>query len=84
MLVAINECVLLVISYSFGVVNWTESELKEMDIGVRKLLNMCRMLEIRSDVDRIYIPRNQGGCGLISIWDACKSKIKIWILLILN
>ena len=58
---AINEVVIPVISYSFGVVYWLESDLKEMDVKIRKLLNIYRAFEIKSDVDRIYIPREIGG-----------------------
>ena len=70
---AINESVLPVISYSFGIINWLESDLKGMDVNIRKMLNMYKMLELKSDVDRLYIPRTGGGRGLTSVWDAFKS-----------
>lgn len=75
LLLAINECVLPVISYSFGVINWLEGELKGLDIGVRKLLHMHRVITIKSDVDRLYVPRSSGGRGLISVWDSFKSSM---------
>ena len=31
---------------------------------------MYRAFELKSDVDRLYLPREQGGRGLISVWDA--------------
>lgn len=70
---AINEYVTPVLSYTFGIVNWTEQDIKDADILVRKKLNMCRMFEIRSDVDRLYIPRKMGGRGLVSVWDSFKT-----------
>ena len=73
--VAINESVMPVISYSFGVVYWLESDLKELDIKVRKLLNMYRVFEIKSDIDRLYAPRAIGGRGLQSIWDVYQATI---------
>ena len=73
--VAINECVVPVISYSFGVVYWLESDLKEVDIKIRKMLNLYRAFELKSDVDRLYIPRSAGGRGLQSVWDVYKSSI---------
>ena len=69
---AINEYANPVIAYTFGIVNWTEQDIKDADILVRKSLNMHRMFEIRGDVDRLYIPRHMGGRGLISIWDSFK------------
>ena len=72
---AINECVIPIISYSFGVVYWLESDLKGMDVKIRKLLNIYRAFEIKSDVDRIYVPREIGGRGLQSVWDVYKTSI---------
>ena len=69
---AINEYAIPVLSYTFGIVNWTEHDIKNADILVRKTLNMNRMFEVKSDVDRLYVPRKMGGRGLISIWDCFK------------
>ena len=70
---AINESILPLITYSFGIINWNEDELKGIDIQIRKLLNMYRAFEIKSDVDRLYLPRECGGRGLISVWDSFQS-----------
>ena len=70
---AINEYANPVMAYTFGIVNWTEQDIKDVDILVRKSLNMHRMFEIRSDVDRLYTPRQMGGRGLVSVWDSFKS-----------
>ena len=70
---AINECILPLISYSFGVVQWTEDELKSYDILARKMLHMYRAFERNSDIDRLYLPREKGGRGLISVWDTFQS-----------
>ena len=67
---AINESVLPLITYTYGIINWTEGELKGQDIQVRKMLNMYRAFELKSDVDRLYLPRDMGGRGLIAIWDS--------------
>ena len=75
MFLAINECVLPAISYSFGIINWPESELKDLDVRIRKLLNMYKMLEIKSDVDRLYVPRVSGGRGLQSVWDLYQTSV---------
>ena len=34
---------------------------------------MYRVSELKSDVDRLYLPREMGGRGLISVWDSFQS-----------
>ena len=58
---AINESILPLITYSFGVVHWNEEEVKGFDVQIRKMLNMYRVHELKSDVDRLYLPRETGG-----------------------
>ena len=67
---AINESILPLISYSFGIVNWREDELKAYDTQIRKMLHMYNAFQLKSDVDRLYLPRDKGGRGLISVWDS--------------
>ena len=74
-IVAINECVLPIITYSFGILNWLESDLKGFNVQMRKLMNMYQISSINSDVDRLYVPRKSGGRGLMSVWDAFKAII---------
>ena len=37
------------------------------------MLNMYGAFEVKSDIDRLYLPRERGGRGLISIWDSFQS-----------
>ena len=64
---AINSICVGVLSYSFGVINWTKVELEEMDIRVRKEMTMNKAFNKHSDTDRLYLARNRGGKGLICI-----------------
>ena len=68
---AFNSICIGVLSYSFGVINWTKVELEEMDIRVRKEMTMNKAFNKHSDIDRLYLPRNRGGRGLICIKDFC-------------
>ena len=68
-MIAIGEYATPVLSYTFGIFNWTEEEIKNIDILVRKSLNLFRMFPIKSDIDRLYTPRSMGGRGLASICD---------------
>ena len=62
---AINSLAVPVVIYSFNIVNWNPSELRKLDTKIRKRFTCHRMIHPKSDVDRIYVPRNQGGRGMI-------------------
>ena len=47
--------------YSAAFLNWTKAELEEMDRRTRKLLTMHNGLHPKSNVDRLYVPRREGG-----------------------
>ncbi|KAL1449546.1 hypothetical protein WDU94_002041 [Cyamophila willieti] len=67
---AANSLAVPVIDYSFGIIEWTQEELRKLDTKTRKCLTMNQMLHPRSDVSRLYIPRRNGGRGLRNIFDA--------------
>ena len=48
------------------------SRTKELDRKTRNLLTMHKELYPKSDVDRLYVSRKEGGRGLVS----CESTIK--------
>ena len=53
-----------VLSYTGGVIEWTQSETSELDRRTRKTLNMYKGLHPRADIHRLYLPRQKGGRGL--------------------
>ena len=52
--------------YGAGVLKWRFDELKELDRKSRKLLTMHKGLQPKSDVDRLYVSRKEGGRRLVS------------------
>ena len=64
---AINSLAVPVVVYSFNIVNWNHSELRKLDAKSRKRFTCHRMHHPKSDVDRLYVPRNQGGRGMIQL-----------------
>ncbi|XP_044754301.1 uncharacterized protein LOC123313441 [Coccinella septempunctata] len=64
---SINIWALPCISYSFGVVRWTSTELQAVDVQTRKLLTRFGVHHPHSSVSRLYIPRQDGGRGLQNI-----------------
>ncbi|KAL1448063.1 hypothetical protein WDU94_010922 [Cyamophila willieti] len=58
---AINSLAVPVIQYSYGIIKWTLAELRKMDTKTRKQMTIHGALHPRADVDRLYIPRKNGG-----------------------
>ena len=56
-----------VLRYSFGIVNWHQEELQKLDRKTRKILTIHGQHHPKEDVDRLYVPRKQGGRGLMQL-----------------
>ena len=52
--------------YGAGTIKWNKEELQEIDRKSRKIVTMNKELHPRSDVARIYVPREKRGRGLIN------------------
>ena len=72
----VNTWAVSLIRYSTVFVSWRKSELQAIDRKTRKLFTMYGALHPKSDVDRLYIPKNEGGRGLISIEDCVELAIR--------
>ena len=57
----INSRAVTVIRYKAGLIEWTQDELRTIDRKTRKIMTMHRVLHPQADVDRLYIPRSNGG-----------------------
>ena len=65
----VNTWAVSLLRYSTAFVSWRKSQLQAIDRRTRKLFTIYGGLHPKSDVDRLYIPRKEGGGGLISIED---------------
>lgn len=72
---AINAWAMPKIMYTFGVVKWSDTDLDALDRRVRTLLTKYRAHHPKSSTCRLYLPRNKGGRGLLSLKTACKNEI---------
>ena len=72
----INTWVVPLVRYSGPFLKWTRDELKQMDQRTRKLMTMHKALHPRDDVDRLYVPRKEGGRGLTRIEDSVDESIQ--------
>ena len=59
-----------VVRYSFGTVNQHQEELQKLDWKTRKLLTIHGQPHPKADVDRLYVPRKQGGRALMQLEEA--------------
>ena len=64
---AINSWAIPVIRYTAGIVDWTQAELEDLDRKTRKLMTANHALHPQCDVDRLYMPRQTGGRGLLQV-----------------
>ena len=72
----INTWAVGVVRCSAGVVDWTMEKMTSMDRRTRKILAMNGCLHTRSNVARLYLPRKEGGRGLIGIEENVRKERK--------
>ena len=64
---AMNILEISVVTYGFSVLNWNLEEIKRIDRKIRKLMTL------KADVSRMYIPRKEGGRGMTNLEMAYKT-----------
>ena len=64
---AINTLAVPVILYSYRVTDWKLDEIQDLDRMTMKQLCMNRMLAKKADVDRIYLPCQEGGRSFVNL-----------------
>ncbi|XP_064072076.1 uncharacterized protein LOC113393371 [Vanessa tameamea] len=64
---AINSYAIPVLTYSFGIINWSQCELHNLQRMINTTLTAHRKHHPRSCVQRMTLPRGEGGRGLIDI-----------------
>lgn len=64
---AINTYACTALTYSFGVVKWTKTDIENLQRKMRTLLTKAQKHHPKSAVERTTLPRSLGGRGLIDI-----------------
>ena len=67
--IADNSFALPIITPTIGILNWMKDDIKSLDLAMRKLLTMNGAFHQSSDVNRLYVKRAEGDCGLKNIKD---------------
>ena len=65
----INTWAVSLLRYSAAFLDWTKFEMEQLDRQTRKLMTMHNALHPKSNVDRLYLPRKDGGRGLLGVED---------------
>ena len=66
---AISSFAVPVLRYCFGIIHWTDTELKQVDRKVRKILTNFKFHHPLSDVNNIHLSREKGGRNIPKIAD---------------
>ncbi|KAI5731448.1 hypothetical protein M8J77_010139 [Diaphorina citri] len=72
---AINTLAIPILTYSFGIIQWTETDIENIMRKTRVELTRQRKLHPKSSTIRISLPRNEGGRGLIDIKNLCSKQL---------
>ena len=72
----ITTWAVLLVRYLRLFLMWTRDELKQMVQRTRKLMALHKSLNPRDHVDRLYVPRKEGGRGLAKIEDSVDASIQ--------
>ena len=74
----VNTCAVPLLRYSAAFISWRKCDLQAIDIDrkTRKLIALYGGLHPKSDVDRFYVPRKDGGRGLIAIEDCVELAVR--------
>ncbi|KAL1447199.1 hypothetical protein WDU94_005635 [Cyamophila willieti] len=72
----INTWCIPILTYSFGVVPWTKTDLQDLDRRTRVLMTQYRMHHPKACTERLYLPRKRGGQGLINLEKQANRQIK--------
>ena len=75
---AINTYAIPVLTYSFGVIEWNNTELENLERQIRVKMTRNRILHPKSAIERLILPRNEGGRGILNLkWSRDKQVANI-------
>ena len=72
----VNTWAVSILRYSAPFIFWRKCELQAVDRKTRRLFTIYGGLHPKFDVDRLYIPRRDGGRGLKAIEDCVELAVR--------
>ncbi|XP_060530462.1 uncharacterized protein LOC132704469 [Cylas formicarius] len=76
MATAINSYAVPAVAYSFGIVDWTSTELDDLNRTLRTSLTKFRAHHPRAGRERVHLPRNIGGRGFSDLRICHKTQVE--------
>ncbi|XP_044745048.1 uncharacterized protein LOC123306912 [Coccinella septempunctata] len=77
-IMAINIWAIPAFTYTAGILSWPKTDLQQMDRKIRTTMTQFGLLHPNSAIERLYLPRREGGRGLSSIENTCwKEQVNI-------
>ena len=64
---ATNSLCVPIVSFGFGIIPWTVREIQHFDVLTRRVMRATCNHHPRSAVERLYLPRSEGGRGLVNV-----------------
>lgn len=64
---AINTFAIPILTYTFGVIRWTSTDLQNIGIKIRTTLTKYRLHHPKSSIQRVHLPRDRGGRGIVNV-----------------
>lgn len=64
---AINTFAIPILTYTFGIVKWSETDIEEIQRKIRVKLTAARMHHPKSAIERTILKREEGGRGILDI-----------------
>lgn len=73
---AFNTFAIPILTYSFGIIKWTHTDIKHIEIKTRTTLTKFNMHHPKSAIERVTLQRKEGGRGLVDITNLHYTQIK--------
>ena len=73
---AITSWAVEVIRYSAAFIGWTKNETQELDGHTRRMMSAYHAIHPKSNVQKIYIKRKEGGRGLSSVEECIARELR--------
>jgi hypothetical protein len=79
-IMAMNTWAVALLRYGAGVLKWRKDEIAAMVRKTRRLMTMQGVLHPRSNIHRLYLPREKDGRGLISCEGCIRTELRrtVW------
>ncbi|XP_055637371.1 uncharacterized protein LOC129776028 [Toxorhynchites rutilus septentrionalis] len=73
---AINTFAVPLLTFSFGVVKWSKTDLEDLERRMRKAFKEAEMHNPQSVLERVSLPRKEGGLGIVDISALCIAQVR--------